>query len=124
MIQQFSRVGTMAMIGGGDRIPQDVPPYCMVALGVVHGPNVVGLRRGGVSPAVRRAIRTAIKIYYFQRLNRQEALAQIRAQCGDSAEVGHMIEFLETAKRGVIPGRHRARGPAPELDSAMQDAEE
>jgi len=104
-IHQFVRIGTMAMIGGFNRIVQDVPPYCLVQDAVVHGPNTVGLRRAGVEPKARAAIKAAIKLFYFSGLNRMNATEKIREQYGGTPEVDHLIEFLSATERGFVSGR-------------------
>lgn len=105
LVHQFVRIGTTAMIGGGARVPQDVPPYCMVVHGEVQGPNVVGLRRAGLPPANRKAVRAALKLLYFNGLNRTEALAEIGAQHNAVPEVAHLVEFVQDSRRGIMPGR-------------------
>ena len=62
-IHQFVRIGAHAFVGGGSRIPQDVPPYCRVAGNppALYGLNSVGLERRGFSrrSARRSSRRTA-----------------------------------------------------------------
>ena len=58
LVHQFCRIGTLAMIGGRTILPQDVPPYCMLAENCrVCGPNVIGMRRAGMDSDTRLAIR-------------------------------------------------------------------
>ena len=50
-VQQFTRIGKMAMIGGMCGVVKDVIPYGM-AYGnrsVLHGINLIGLRRKNIS---------------------------------------------------------------------------
>src|SRR5229473_815938 len=49
VIHQFSKIGTLAMIGGNTRVNSDVPPYmlCSDFNAAVKGLNVVGLKRAG-----------------------------------------------------------------------------
>src|SRR3981081_1678639 len=46
---QFSKIGTLAMIGGNTRVNRDVPPYmlCSDFNAAVKGLNIVGLKRAG-----------------------------------------------------------------------------
>jgi UDP-N-acetylglucosamine acyltransferase len=111
-IHQFVRVGTMAMIGGKNGVAQDVPPYCTMQYGAIRGPNVVGLRRGGVDAEARQAVRDAIKTFFFSGLNRPTALTEILAEHSDVAEVRNLVAFIESTKRGITPGgtRRQDRG--------------
>jgi UDP-N-acetylglucosamine acyltransferase len=105
LIHQFVHVGSLAMLSGLDRITQDVPPYCVLALGGVHGPNVVGLKRAGFDLDARKGIRTAIKQLYFAGLNHQQAIDSINAEFGEIPEVMALVDFVRSSKRGIMPGR-------------------
>jgi UDP-N-acetylglucosamine acyltransferase len=105
LVHQFVRIGTIAMIGGGNAIGQDVPPFCMLQYDQIQGPNVVGLRRAGISETARKAIRNAIKIYFFGGLSRLSALERIAEEAGSIPEVQAFVRFIEGTKRGVSPGR-------------------
>lgn len=105
MVHQFVRIGRLAMIGGGNHIGQDVPPFCMLQDEEVQGPNVVGLRRAGLEEDARNAIRSAIKIYFCYGLSRQEACERIRAEVTVTPEVQEFIDFVMGTKRGVCAGR-------------------
>ena len=50
-IHQYSRIGRLAMVGGGTRVNLDVPPYFLYAGLYVTptGLNLVGLRRAGIA---------------------------------------------------------------------------
>ena len=106
-VHQFARIGTLAMISGLARVTQDVPPYCMLSEDVVHGPNVIGLKRAGISPESRRAIREAIKIFFLQGLNRPNAVEKIRQELSGIPEVDIFLEFVSDTRRGYMPGRAR-----------------
>jgi UDP-N-acetylglucosamine acyltransferase len=102
-IHQYVRIGTLAMVGGCSRIPQDVPPY-FIAEGnpvEVRGVNVIGLRRAGVSSAVRLDLQRAYKILYRSGHAPARALEQIRADLEPSPEVEHLCEFIASSKRGI-----------------------
>ena len=101
---QFVRIGALAMVGGLNRIRQDIPPYCMLQMEHIQGPNTVGLRRAGIAPDIRKAIRAAIKLYFFAGLNRLSALAQIRQQYGGVEEVADFVNFVESTERGIVSG--------------------
>lgn len=104
MIHQFCRVGEIAMIHGGERIKQDVIPYCLVAEDEVRGPNAVGLKRAGVAPEARKAIRAAVKRLCISGLSIPTAIQELENELGDVPEVRTMLEFAKSAKRGVVTG--------------------
>ncbi|MDD3952931.1 MAG: acyl-ACP--UDP-N-acetylglucosamine O-acyltransferase [Lentisphaeria bacterium] len=117
MVHQFARVGRLAMIGGGNTITQDVPPFCMLQDKGIQGVNAIGLRRADWSAEARDAIRDAVKIYFFEGLNRINALEKIRAEVKLLPEIQEFITFIENTKRGIEQGRplknnHSAGSPA------------
>ncbi len=117
MVHQFARVGRLAMIGGGNTITQDVPPFCMLQDKGIQGVNAIGLRRAGWSEEARDAIRDAVKIYFFEGLNRINALEKIRSEVKLLPEIQEFITFIENTKRGIEQGRplkniHASGSPA------------
>ncbi len=104
LIHQFCRIGSLAMVGGRTIITQDIPPYCMLAENnCICGPNTVGLRRAGLPPERRAAIRRAIKIYFFRGLNSKNAFAEIAKQ-ETTPEVSQFVEFISGTARGIMNG--------------------
>jgi UDP-N-acetylglucosamine acyltransferase len=116
MVHQFARIGRLAMVGGGNPVTQDVPPFCMLQEKSIQGINAVGLRRANWSAEARDAIRDAVKIYFFEGLNRINALEKIRAEVDLLPEVQEFITFIENTKRGIMQGR------APKSNSSDGDA--
>jgi len=104
LVHQFVRIGRLAMIGGGNGIGQDIPPFCMLQFEQIQGPNVVGLRRSGMDEPTRSAVRSAIKTYFFSGLNRVHAIEEIRKASPDCPEVAEFIAFVESTRRGITPG--------------------
>ncbi len=105
MVHQYVRIGRLAMVGGGNGIGQDIPPFCMLQNEQVQGPNVLGLRRAGLSEQSRAAVRQAIKLYFLFGLSRMNAIEKIRAEVQDCPEVQEFIDFVLSTKRGISPGR-------------------
>ena len=62
-LHQFIRVGEGAMIGGLTRVAHDVMPFGLVSGpdGVLHGLNLIGLKRRGMDRAEIAALREAYK---------------------------------------------------------------
>jgi UDP-N-acetylglucosamine acyltransferase len=103
-VLQFVKIGCHSMIGGGYRVPQDVPPYSLVA-GYplqVRGLNAVGLKRRGFKPEVLKALREAYKLMFFSSLNTSQAIERIRAEVQLVPEVEHLIDFTKETKHGMI----------------------
>ncbi len=102
---QFTRIGKLAMVSALSACNKDIPPYMVVGgrPGIVLGINVVGLRRAGFPAAVRDEIKTAYKLLYRSGLNVSQALEEIKKSL-QSAEVKHLVKFIEDSKRGIVDG--------------------
>lgn len=101
-IQQYVRVGELAMVGGMTRVNQDVTPY-LTHVGptmAVHGPNVVGLRRAGLDGSEIDRIRRAYRILFRSAIPLAEALAMVESEVG-GPHARHMVEFIRASSRGV-----------------------
>jgi UDP-N-acetylglucosamine acyltransferase len=103
-VHQFERNGRYAIVGGGSRLPKDMPPFMKAAgnpLRVV-GPNSIGLERHGFSPETRRVLKEAYRIVYRSGLNVSQAVARIRAELNATAEIEHLLAFIERSRRGIV----------------------
>jgi UDP-N-acetylglucosamine acyltransferase len=115
-VHQFVRIGRHAMVGGGLRVPKDVPPYVLAGNAPVcfEGLNSVGLRRRGFSAESIRALGSAYTLLYHSKLNVSQALGKIKEDASLMAfpEVQNMVEFIADSKRGIIgsPRSRTARG--------------
>lgn len=101
-VQQFGRVGEIAMVGGRTSVQRDVPPFTMVSGDRprrLDGLNTVGLRRAGVEPRVRVALKAA-----FRTLFRSDATIPERLAAVDTSvpEVSRLVEFVQSTQRGII----------------------
>lgn len=104
-IHQFVRIGTMAMVGGAAKVIKDIPPYSIVdgQPARIYEINSIGLKRRGVRPAVRGALRQAFRLLTRSGLNLTDAIEAIRQQLPGHAEVEHLIGFMEKKSRmGVL----------------------
>jgi UDP-N-acetylglucosamine acyltransferase len=70
------------------------------------GVNSIGLERRGFAPATVTALKSAFRTLFYGKLLRDEAIAQIREECGTIPEVSHLLEFIANSPRGVV-GRER-----------------
>ena len=104
VVHQFARIGELAMVGGGSRVNQDVPPYMMVVgNSTVVSVNRVGLERAGFDGEERRAIVRAYRLLYRSGLPFNQALERIEAELGGSPAVRRLIEFCRAdSKRGIM----------------------
>lgn len=116
-IHQFSRIGRHAFVGGMTGISQDLPPY-MLAVGEragLHGPNVVGLRRMGLSREAIGAVKAVFKLLWLSGTPRREALEKAAAEYADCPEAMDIVRFVKESKRGVLSPK---RGEHAEDDQA------
>lgn len=102
-IHQFVRIGAHAFVGGGSRVPQDIPPYCRAAGNPprLYGLNSVGLERRGFSPEVRGALKQAYRVLFQTSLNLTKALEQAERDVPPLPEVGHLLAFIRASERGI-----------------------
>jgi UDP-N-acetylglucosamine acyltransferase len=107
VFHQFIRIGRLAIVSAFSAVNLDVPPFMMCGGrgAVVHGPNVVGLRRAGFTSAVRDDIKRAFKIIYRSDLNRSNAVSEIEKNCS-SKEAHELAAFVKASKRGVCMGEN------------------
>ncbi len=103
-IHQFVRIGRHAFIGGGYRVPKDVPPFILAAGEPLRyaGVNRVGLRRRGFSSESIDRIRDVYRIIYQSNLNVSQALMRIKDEFPLEGEVKEVVEFIETSERGIV----------------------
>ena len=103
-VHQFVRIGRMALVGGFSKVVQDVPPF-LVADGRpadVLDLNALELRRAGVKPASRAALRRAYKLLYRANLNMSQALEAIEAEIAPNPEVAYLVAFMQRIKGGSL----------------------
>lgn len=112
-VHQFCRIGEHAFVGGMTGVAQDLPPW-MLAVGsraLVHGPNLVGLRRAGASQQTIAAFKTAFRLVWKSDMPRAEALDLLLADAGDIPEIRDFVTFVRASSRGVCPAEKiSARG--------------
>jgi len=103
-VHQFCIIGQHAMIGGGFRAVQDVPPYILAASEPLKysGLNVIGLRRRGFSNEDIFTLKKAYSYIYNSSLNLTQAKDKIINEFGDHPLVKNVLTFLEKSKRGII----------------------
>ncbi len=103
-VQQFSRIGRLAYVGGLTGVNMDVAPYLMASgqRGEIMGINTVGLQRAGFTEEQITRVKEAYRIVYRAKLPLQEALAQVRSELGQHPEIAHWVKFIEGSQRGIM----------------------
>lgn len=103
-IHQFVRVGTLAFIGGGSRVNQDIPPYTKAVGNPLHlyGLNSVGLQRAGFSADTKLALKRAYRMLFNSDLTLTQGIARARSELPPLAEVETFLGFIEESQRGVL----------------------
>ncbi len=103
-VHQFVRIGRLAFVGGGSRVPQDVPPFARAAGNPMklYGINSPGLVRAGFSCEVRAALKHAFRLLFNSRLSLSQAVEQLRAESADVGEVMQLVDFVVSSQRGVL----------------------
>jgi len=103
-VHQFVEIGQHAFIGGGSRIPQDVPPFLKVAGNParVYGLNTIGLARRGFTAEQRALLKRAYVILFRSGLNVTQALERIHAELPRTAEIAMFVDFIRNSERGIL----------------------
>jgi UDP-N-acetylglucosamine acyltransferase len=114
-VHQFCRVGQYAFIGGYTVVTRDALPYAKTVgnRARIYGLNTIGLVRRGFSSELvsklRRAYRHLLQHNTSRALELIERDASLRAP-----EVAYLVNFITSAKRGVIlrrPSRRQVDEP-------------
>ena len=117
---QYVRMGQIAISQGISALTKDVPPFTIVARGLVIGLNVIGLRRAGFTPAQRTEIKSAFKLLYRSGLNTTQALEESKKHKWNK-EGRIFFEFVAQAKkRGICDSRATSTGSSAD-DSGGDD---
>lgn len=103
-VHQFVRIGAYSMIGGGSRLPQDVPPFVRVAGNPVEvcGINSIGLKRRGFPDDELQNIKKAYRLLYRSGLNVGQALERITSDCNLTRNIEDLMEFIRRSERGIV----------------------
>ena len=102
-VHQFVRIGSYAIIGGGFRVPKDIPPFVRAGgypLRVI-GLNTVGLERHGFDEERRLVLKRAYRILYRSGLNVSQAVDRLRAEFGADDDVRTLVDFIAASERGI-----------------------
>ena len=102
VIHQFSKIGTLAMIGGNTRVNSDVPPFmlCSDFNAAVKGLNVIGLKRAGFRLSDIAELKKAYRILFRSGLKLEDALRRIEVEC-PTEHTRRLVEFVRRSERGI-----------------------
>src|SRR3954447_10599010 len=102
VVHQFSRIGSLAMIGGNTRVNADAPPYFLYSGFDVApvGINTVGLQRAGFREHEISDLKRGFRLLYRSGLKLSDALKRISTECS-SAPARHLVEFVRASERGI-----------------------
>jgi len=101
-VQQRSRVGRLAMMGGHSRSTKDVPPFALTqGHNTITGLNLVGMRRAGIPRPSIDAVRTVYKMMFSKGMTISNAVDEAEKIYGEIPEVREVITFVRSSKIGI-----------------------
>ncbi len=101
-IAQHCRVGDYAFVTGGAGLRKDLPPYlCAKEFSDISGPNLVGLKRNGVSEENIRVIMELYKVMYFGNLTTEKACVEIEERFSENVFAKNFVKFIRETKVGI-----------------------
>jgi UDP-N-acetylglucosamine acyltransferase len=103
-VHQFCRLGRYSYVGACTVITQDVPPFSRVVTERetrCYGVNTVGLERRGFDRQRLETIERAFRLLLRSKLNTSQAVEQIRATLDGTPDIRELVEFIESAQRGL-----------------------
>src|SRR5687767_1715365 len=103
-VHQFCRVGYEAFVGGYSVVVKDAPPFAIIQgnHAKCYGLNRVGMKRRGYSKDTIEKLHRAYHVLLSAKLNTTQALEKIKEEITGCPEVGMLVEFYESTKRGVV----------------------
>jgi UDP-N-acetylglucosamine acyltransferase len=102
-VQQFTRIGRLAMIGGMTGVLKDVPPFSL-SIGnrnYLQGLNLIGLRRNKYENKKIIGLDKAYKEIFASK-NLHENLSKINGEFKGNELVAEVIKFIEKDKKRPI----------------------
>jgi UDP-N-acetylglucosamine acyltransferase len=115
VVHHFATIGTVAFVGGGYRVPNDVPPY-MLHAGTddpkIVTINLVGMRRRGISETSIAAVKRAFRLLFREHKKVEQVREILAAEYpAFPPELEILLSFIETQQTGKLGrGREALRG--------------
>lgn len=108
LFHQFCRVGDNAMIGGGEAMRHDTPPFALYARGTI-AVNGEGMRRNGYADGDIDAMQQAYRLLYRAGLPFEQARDNIAAlPHGENSPLPVLTKFLQQANLNLIRPRRQS----------------
>ena len=103
-VHQFCRIGFESFVGGYSVVVKDAPPFATIQGNHARcfGLNRVGMKRRGYPRETIEKLHHAYHLLLSAKLNTTQAVARIRDEVKDCAEVDMLIDFIESSKRGIV----------------------
>ncbi|MEO6069865.1 MAG: acyl-ACP--UDP-N-acetylglucosamine O-acyltransferase [Chitinophagaceae bacterium] len=103
-VQQFSRIGAHAYIGGQSSIRKDVPPFVKAAREPLSfmGLNIVGLQRRKFGEDEIKTIAQIYHLLFIENRSTTTAIALIKEKIEDTDLKKEILEFIESSRIGII----------------------
>jgi len=108
-VQQFTRIGIHAYVGGGCLVNKDIPPYIKVIRTPITygGINSIGLKRRGFTLAKVNEIIDIYRVIYSDGLNTTQALEKIEKKFPAGKEKDEIVTFIKESKIGIVRGSNK-----------------
>jgi UDP-N-acetylglucosamine acyltransferase len=105
-VQQFSKIGTHAFVGGGSLVRKDVPPFVKAAKEPISyaGINSIGLRRRGYDNDKINEIQNIYRILFQNKYNTSQALEIIETDFKATQERDEILTFIRNSQSGIMKG--------------------
>ncbi len=109
LVHQFTRIGSYAMIQGGSRLGQDVPPFVTVGRepACFCGLNLVGMKRRGFDEDQIATIQKIYRYLYQNKMNTSQAVEAIEAEMEDNDLRKIVLDFVKTSSRGIVRAKRQ-----------------
>ena len=106
-VHQFCRIGTRAMLAGGAKVTQDVPPWAMAHgdRARLVGLNVERMKREGLNDESKRSLKRAFRYACRQGMSTDEVKVKLEESGSTTLHSEHFLDFIASSDRGICTAR-------------------